>query len=85
MENTYRKVQKDQIIDSGPTKYDVFRSKAKSISHGAAIDTPKFEFGGRHKSIAADPSSSEMQEYKNYADSKYLIQLNEINDQSHLA
>lgn len=88
MEDTYRKVQKDQLIDSGPTKYDHFRSKAKSIAIGALIEpAPSFEFGGRHKSIAADASSSNMQleDVNQYADSKYLIAYNKINDQSQLA
>ena len=31
MQDTFRKVAEDQLVDSGPTKYASFRTKSKSI------------------------------------------------------
>lgn len=40
MQDTFRKVADDQLIDSGPTKYAAFRNKAKSIVTSGLVSAP---------------------------------------------
>ena len=38
--DTYSRVSRDLIIDSGPTKFDVFKSKSKSIVSPKSLALP---------------------------------------------
>ena len=46
MQDTFKKVSEDHLIDSGPTKYATFRNKSKSIvASGSPMAAPIFDRG----------------------------------------
>ena len=48
MVDTYKKVSQDLVIDSGPTKYDVFKSKSKSIVSPKSLALPVPQIIGQY-------------------------------------
>lgn len=45
MQDTFRKVTNDQLVDSGPTKYAAFRTKSKSIVASGVAVAPSLQSG----------------------------------------
>ena len=96
MQDTFRKVTNDQLVDSGPTKYATFRTKSKSIVASGAAVAPTLQSGNlRTKASKAllqssvdgeelDAPPKPSRATLDYS-SKYLDQYNIIADQSSLA
>jgi len=80
MQDTFRRVAEDQLIDSGPTKYAAFRNKSKSIVTAGLAAAPSLHGGNlRSKALlhsAIDPDEIDASPQPSHAtldySSKYL-------------